>query len=67
MEKTGHVYILSSNSRVLYIGVTSDLAGRLDEHRNGLTGGFASKYKTHKLVFYEDYPDMRSAMRARSN
>jgi len=62
MEKTGYVYILSSHSRRLYIGVTSYLEGRIWEHKNGVYEGFTKKYHIDQLVYYEDYPDMVQAI-----
>ena len=62
---TGHggwVYILSSNSRCLYIGVTSDLRGRLWQHKTGVFEGFTKKYKTHLLVYQEFFDDIESAI-----
>jgi putative endonuclease len=47
------VYILSSKSKVLYIGVTSDLKKRIYQHKEGLCEGFTKKYKTKYLVYYE--------------
>jgi putative endonuclease len=52
--KTGYVYIMSSRSRRLYIGVTSDLEGRVWEHKEGVIEGFMKMYKINQLVFYED-------------
>ena len=60
--KTGHVYILSSQSRRLYIGVTSDLERRISEHKQGLIEGFTKTYKINQLVYFEDFPDMQSAI-----
>lgn len=60
--KTGYVYILSSHSRRLYIGVTSNLEKRISEHKQGLIEGFTKAYKINQLVYYEDYPDMLSAI-----
>jgi putative endonuclease len=62
MEKTGYVYILSSHSRRLYIGVTSNLEGRVWEHKQGVSEGFTKTYKINQLVYYEVYPDMLSAI-----
>jgi putative endonuclease len=62
MIKTGYVYILSSHSRRLYIGVTSDLVVRVWQHKQGLIEGFTKDYKINQLVYYEDYPDMLSAI-----
>ena len=57
------VYILSNwDDSVLYIGVTSNLAKRLYEHRNGLADGFTKKYNVHKLVYYEYTNDVYSAI-----
>ncbi len=60
--KTGYVYILSSLSRRLYIGVTSNLESRVWEHKHGMIEGFTKTYKINLLVHYEDYPDMLSAI-----
>lgn len=49
------VYILSSISKVLYIGVTNDLHRRMWEHKNGENDGFSEKYQCHKLVYFEEY------------
>ena len=60
--KIGYVYILSSHSRRLYIGVTSNLEGRVWEHKQGVIEGFTKMYKINQLVYYETYPDMLSAI-----
>ena len=41
IEHGGGVCIMSSNARCLYIGVTSDLPGRVWEHKNGVDEGFS--------------------------
>src|SRR5690606_12470312 len=43
---------------VIYIGVTSDLHGRIWEHRNQVYGGFASKYNARNLVWFERHPNI---------
>ena len=48
-----YVYILASESRVLYTGMTNDLIRRLSEHKLKLTPGFTKKYNVTKLVYYE--------------
>ena len=62
IERGGWVYIMSSHSRCLYVGVTSDLHGRVWEHKNGVYEGFSKKYKTHDLVFQEFFHDIESAI-----
>jgi putative endonuclease len=37
----------------LYVGVTSNLAARVYEHRSEQNEGFTKKYGLHKLVYYE--------------
>ena len=57
------VYILSNNSQVLYIGVTSDLDGRLFEHiRERAPSSFSARYNLDRLVFYEVYPKALEAI-----
>jgi putative endonuclease len=58
------VYILASGMRgTLYFGVTSDLVKRVWQHRNDLVPGFATKYRVHDLVWFEQHPTMESAIR----
>ncbi len=58
-----YVYILTNkNNRVMYIGVTNDLVRRLYEHKQELVDGFTKRYHVHKLVYYEQTTDVRSAI-----
>jgi putative endonuclease len=56
------VYILSSATRTLYIGVTNDLARRLYEHKHKLVPGFTSKYGVTRLVYYEATGNVHEAL-----
>ena len=57
------VYILASQPRgTLYVGVTTDLAGRVWEHRESLIPSFTSKYGVKRLVWYQEYPGIRDAI-----
>jgi putative endonuclease len=63
MPKTGYVYILTNVARtVLYTGVTSDLKGRVWQHKNGAVAGFTSKFKVNELVYYEVHGSMYEAI-----
>ena len=63
MERQPAVYVLASKQNgTLYIGVTSDLAKRVWEHKNDLVEGFTKKYGVHRLVYYEMHGDMLSAI-----
>jgi putative endonuclease len=57
-----YVYIMASDTGTLYVGVTNDLARRISEHKQDLIEGFTKKYKCHKLVFYENYSDIKQAI-----
>ena len=61
-KKSYYVYIVASKTRVLYVGITSDIRLRLTQHREGLTPGFASKYMCHSLVYLESFPYVRDAI-----
>jgi len=61
--KSYYVYILSNKKKVtLYIGVTSNLLQRLYQHKYKLLKGFTSKYSIDKLVYFEEYNDVRQAI-----
>ena len=62
MIRTYWVYILASRSRVLYTGVTNDLARRVKEHKQGLIPGFTEKYRVTRLVYFEQFGDIRDAI-----
>ena len=63
MERDPFVYILASQFRgMLYIGVTSDLPRRIWEHRNEVRPGFTKRYGVHRLVHFEPFGDMDSAI-----
>ena len=57
-----YVYIMASQSGVLYTGVTNDINRRVGEHKEGLMPGFTKKYKVNRLVYYESMPDVNAAI-----
>jgi len=57
------VYILSSKRNgTLYVGVTSDLIGRIWQHRTDEIEGFTKQYGVHVLVYFEFYSAMEDAI-----
>ena len=46
----------------MYVGVTSDLAKRVWEHRNDVVEGFTKRHKVHRLVYFEQFPSMVEAI-----
>jgi len=58
------VYILASKRNgTLYIGVTSDQTKRTWEHKNNIVEGFTAQYKVHLLVYYEEFNDVKQALK----
>ncbi|HRQ79932.1 MAG TPA: GIY-YIG nuclease family protein [Azospirillaceae bacterium] len=63
IEKKFYVYIMASDRNgTLYIGITSDLARRVEEHRTGALQGFTSRYGVRWLVYYEVHDDAENAI-----
>ena len=57
------VYILASRKHgTLYIGVTNDLARRVDEHRQGAGSRFVKQYRVTRLVYAEPHAEIGSAI-----
>lgn len=63
MNKTYYVYIVTNKSgSTLYIGVTSNLAKRINQHKEKSVPGFTSKYNLNKLVYVELHMDVNEAL-----
>ena len=63
MEKQFYVYILASKRNgTLYIGVTSDLVRRVEQHKTKLFPGFTERYGVAQLVHFEIHASAQSAM-----
>lgn len=61
--KQAWVYIVASQRNgTLYIGVTSDLEGRVWQHKANKVSGFTQKYGCKTLVWYETHDDISSAI-----
>ncbi len=64
----GWVYIMTNHANgVLYVGVTANLSRRVYEHREGLIAGFTKRYGLKRLVYCEQYDDIRSAIQREKN
>jgi putative endonuclease len=63
MAQGGWVYIMTNKPRgTLYTGVTSDIARRAFEHREGTVEGFTKQHGLKQLVFLERYEDIQTAI-----
>ena len=49
-------------NKVLYVGITSYLIKRVWEHKNKVVDGFTKRYNLYKLVYYEIYDDIETAI-----
>ena len=61
-ERRYYVYIMSSRSRVIYVGVTGYLMARVLRHRAGGGGEFTRKYRVHRLVYFESFQNVENAI-----
>ncbi len=59
-----YVYILSNaTNKVVYTGVTNDLIRRVHQHKEHIDpDSFTAKYHVDRLVYYEEYGDVRDAI-----
>ena len=58
-----YVYILASQKNgTLYVGVTADLPKRVYEHKTKLADGFTKRYGVSRLVYYEVFDQMITAI-----
>ena len=58
-----YVYILASQRNgTLYVGVTNNLAARMEQHRSGADAGFTKEYGVSLLVHVEAFDDVRDAI-----
>jgi len=57
-----YVYLMSSLSRTLYVGVTNNLERRVEEHKAGTPGSFTERYRVNRLVYFEEFTDINQAI-----
>ena len=56
------VYIMTNRSGTLYVGLTNNIIRRVHQHKKKLVKGFTDKYNIDKLVYYETFTDIASAI-----
>ncbi|MGH9544311.1 MAG: GIY-YIG nuclease family protein [Terriglobales bacterium] len=57
-----YVYIMTNRSKTLYTGGTGYLERRVFEHKQGIKGDFAARYKIDRLVYFERFGDVHAAI-----
>ena len=53
---------MSSKTRTIYTGVTSNLEGRVLQHKSKDIAGFTKKHDVTKLVYYEEFDEVYEAI-----
>ena len=61
-EKLYYVYIVASKSRAIYVGMNAFLMARVLSHRAGEGSEFTRRYSIHRLVYYEVFHSVGSAI-----
>ncbi|MFZ2188378.1 MAG: GIY-YIG nuclease family protein [Candidatus Moraniibacteriota bacterium] len=56
------VYLLTNNSKALYVGFTSNLKNRVWEHKNKIIKGFTERYNIDKIIYFEQSENVYSAI-----
>jgi putative endonuclease len=56
------VYIMTNRFKTLYTGVSGHLERRVFEHKQGIKGEFAARYKIDRLVYFERFGDVHAAI-----
>jgi len=63
MKKQYYVYIMTNKrNTVLYTGITNNIERRTYEHKEKLVEGFTKKYNVDKLVYGEEFSDVKEAI-----
>ena len=57
-----YVYVVTNCSKTLYTGVTGYLERRVLEHKQGIKGEFAARYKIDRSVYFERFGDVHTAI-----
>jgi len=60
--KKYYVYIMTNGSGTLYTGMTNDLLRRVWEHKDQSNPGFSRKYRTRRIIYFEETGDVRAAI-----
>ena len=63
MRRGGWVYVMTNKPcGVLYVGVTADIAARIDQHKAGQGSTFCKRYNLDKLVYAEEHGMIEEAI-----
>jgi len=58
-----YIYLMTNyTNTAIYTGITDNLVRRVYEHKNKIIKGFTGRYNVSKLVYFEQYEDIRDAI-----
>jgi putative endonuclease len=60
--KSGYTYIMGSPTGTLYIGVTSSIYTRVQQHKTGTFEGFSKQNNCTRLLYYEQHEDITQSI-----
>ena len=64
VRKSNYIYILTNKRNgTLYTGMTGEMNRRIRQHKNGYYSGFSTRYKLHRLVYFERFETAEAAIR----
>ncbi len=63
-RKTAYVYIMGSAGGALYIGITNDIERRVLEHKQKQVEGYARRFSTDRLLYFEEFNHPADAIAA---
>jgi putative endonuclease len=61
------LFLTNRPNGILYVGVTNDLVRRVFEHRSGFVDGLTKRYGLKRLVYFEKFDDIRTAIQREHN
>ena len=61
-KKQYYVYIMTNKSGTLYAGMTNNIKQRVFAHMHKLVESFTKKYNIDKLLYFETFCDVGSAI-----
>ena len=54
-EAIYYTYIMASRSHTLYVGTTSEIELRVEQHKQGRFDGYSKRYNCNRLVWFERF------------
>jgi len=59
MDEKWFCYMLCCKNSALYVGVATDLAGRVQRHNAGFGAAFTAKWRPVELIWWQEFPNQK--------